>query len=1350
MAGKVNVKTFAGGMNKDIDFSLLKDNQYFDALNYKLVANEDANGFTLENAEGNSFWVNIEGIVKDEYKIIGHCFIHPYLVLFATDNENTKAPNGGISVIIRITVDKDEYQDISVIYRDDTVEGTLNFSDTYPISAVGYYEGSDNIKVYWTDNYNPIRGVNIMDSNLDTYSTGMLDLIPDFPLDTASPIDPRPNTLGLTTGALDACSVQYTYQYYIENGGQTSWAPMSPLQVVPTKEGFNFLRDQEGGEVDEETGYGVKFNIDIPSTNLYSNIRVIAVQYNSLNGVPTVRVIKELEIPSSTETTISVIDRGNVITVLLYEDIAISNSVSYKAKTLEIKDNRLFLGNITEDFFDVDFDARAYRHAAIGGDPKADARIYESDLTTYSTVNDSGTGDYTFAQVPETHDCINRFNDPDQEDTLIYQFQSDGATWGAEGSNVKVSFDVSSEVVLDTSLTSSTRPTNITVSGTGSTLYDAGKKSFHRQEVYRIGIVFKNTKLQTSPVKWVCDLKMPTYSDDSDAFVHLSYTPGSDLSSVLLGVEVEITSSLPAGAVGWEIVYVPRESDDRGVLGQGIIQPAVGSGSNHRATPSMLGELVIAPITWDDVTWFESPEISFNKNLKYKTGDFYNKIGYYTRGSGAASTDLDDTANYSYNHHKVVDFSPQGDYTADYKNVLDDAKVIGYDTDGNTRITLDNETVVPYIADGVNSGPNTTVLVAEHGTFDTDFINPGGGSAAEVPVANYRRNVFEIQFGGLSYYERQRNVYILASDIKLSNGSIITWEGDTVIDFFHYTKRCIDIPIAISGSATAGSTHLFAVETSILTRMSNSPYLYKALDSERHRLVQEISGTWEGEIEVSTGTYYTYDQEYELYRYNSVYSQQPMAIQFIADNEVFDEQITYETRVLSSEKKINNETLDSFTQFKINNFIDLNGDKGPLNNLMLFKDQLFFWQNTAFGVASVNTRSLIQDNNSGILALGTGGVLDRYDYLSDSIGNQSQFGIAKSRVALYWGDTNKNELFKYSDGLKSESKLKGIQTWINANGRMGEIKTVFDHKYNDVIFTITFARKLATTDIDGEYVDGFSIIPTTGLSTSSDYNIILNANYPSTETYPSRNVLSHNGSDWQASARPYGTGGTEYYVTIDHDPTQTYTITFNEIANGWVSRNSFTPGRYMELDTNYLSTNDYLALYKHNDTSASRCTYYGTEYDSELTLIFNKEYPYTKVWDSLKWHSESEDSDGVNQFKDTFDTLTIYNDYQHTGDRDLYYKGGIFGTASDAVPSTRPTELTRRERTWSMVIPRDIVNVDVSSNPDITSSGNWDETQSFKERMRSKWIACTFTYNNASNNTFSIPFISSIYRQSKR
>ena len=71
------------------------------------------------------------------------------------------------------------------------------------------------------------------------------------------------------------------------------------------------------------------------------------------------------------------------------------------------------------------------------------------------------------------------------------------------------------------------------------------------------------------------------------------------------------------------------------------------------------------------------------------------------------------------------------------------------------------------------------------------------------------------------------------------------------------------------------------------------------------------------------------------------------------------------------------------------------------------------------GIASVNDRSLINDNNAGELVLGTGGILTRYDYLVTqviefgiyaddrevylrTVKNQKPFRLKRDRRRIYW------------------------------------------------------------------------------------------------------------------------------------------------------------------------------------------------------------------------------------------------------------------------------------------------------------------------------------------------------------
>lgn len=118
-----------------------------------------------------------------------------------------------------------------------------------------------------------------------------------------------------------------------------------------------------------------------------------------------------------------------------------------------------------------------------------------------------------------------------------------------------------------------------------------------------------------------------------------------------------------------------------------------------------------------------------------------------------------------------------------------------------------------------------------------------------------------------------------------------------------------------------------------------------------------------------------------MYTYNSAYSSTNTAKGYIQSSIYAEDNVKSMNRITCSEVKSINEQTDSWTKFKFANYLDTDSTYGPVTNLKVFKNRLYFFQDSSVGIASVNDRSLINDNNAGELVLGTGGVLTRYDYL---------------------------------------------------------------------------------------------------------------------------------------------------------------------------------------------------------------------------------------------------------------------------------------------------------------------------------------------------------------------------------
>lgn len=197
-----------------------------------------------------------------------------------------------------------------------------------------------------------------------------------------------------------------------------------------------------------------------------------------------------------------------------------------------------------------------------------------------------------------------------------------------------------------------------------------------------------------------------------------------------------------------------------------------------------------------------------------------------------------------------------------------------------------------------------------------------------------------------------------------------------------------------------------------------------------------------------------YTQKKPYYEYNSVYSSTSGSKQYVPKSIYSVKNQINQTRIVVSELKTNNEMTDSWTKFKFANYIDVDSQYGQITNLKAFNNKLFYWQDNAVGIASVNERSLITDNNMAELTLGTGGILARFDYVATLNGSSivNDKSITNSATTIYWYDFDKNEICALGQGVVPLSKTKGVQSYLNTLPKQAKNNAVgfYDKKYNEV------------------------------------------------------------------------------------------------------------------------------------------------------------------------------------------------------------------------------------------------------------------------------------------------------------
>ena len=146
-------------------------------------------------------------------------------------------------------------------------------------------------------------------------------------------------------------------------------------------------------------------------------------------------------------------------------------------------------------------------------------------------------------------------------------------------------------------------------------------------------------------------------------------------------------------------------------------------------------------------------------------------------------------------------------------------------------------------------------------------------------------------------------------------------------------------------------------------------------------------------------------QDRLIHQYNLIYSDNGTSNDLYSPQSTTYLENTYSQRIYYSQLKTNGELLNSWNIFKPVDYIDVNPIYGELTDLFTTQDTLYFWQTKAFGKLSVNERSLVKDENSNLIQLGQGTVLQRSDYLSTKFGMRAQ-DMCKVNVDndIYWFD----------------------------------------------------------------------------------------------------------------------------------------------------------------------------------------------------------------------------------------------------------------------------------------------------------------------------------------------------------
>jgi len=372
------------------------------------------------------------------------------------------------------------------------------------------------------------------------------------------------------------------------------------------------------------------------------------------------------------------------------------------------------------------------------------------------------------------------------------------------------------------------------------------------------------------------------------------------------------------------------------------------------------------------------------------------------------------------------------------------------------------------------------------------------------PLISYNRQVTN-QYGGNTNQAKSNNTYISCNQyqpvtsVGVYNNTIFS--GDTYVNLVdENTKRKAlrggtdTQPYVQSLSNPGGSSfsisYFYVTETCINTnlRQKNGSFNSSLNVTGVNNQFFWVDGSGNYQITTPNKDFFSGYLNYtENFNYNTSFLNENDLVSYIPTPIPFVEVDTFDSRIANSEVKINGELTDSWSIFKPNAYHDVDSIYGPINNLSVSSNRLFFWQDSAFGYQPVNRKVLQPDGSNTELVLGTGSTLDKHEYISTKHGSKHQWSILTTDKGFYWYDVLSNKQIRYTgEGVVPLSDTKGMHSFFDKNIKYDILKTdnplngtgiscYYDYKYNEAIHTyLDGTNGIKKTLAYSDHVDGYT------------------------------------------------------------------------------------------------------------------------------------------------------------------------------------------------------------------------------------------------------------------------------------
>lgn len=935
-------------------------------------------------------------------------------------------PNGPFGTTAKIIYRKDQNNNFYKVGQINNNTQSV-FTDTVETSNI-FYQNKKIIDV-------PIETLNIYDTSSIIYPQISLQILEVEPLTTN------------IQSNLPVGKYQFAYQYYNSDFELLPSQPTELIYLVSEKLSYNSSNfhgsDEFIGDSNNRTlsNKSVKITIDKHKV-FYSYIRIYAFHYYSNLETPSIInyvdiTLRDSEI-SGEENIIYLYTGNNYTNTISYVDFLTKSMNLFKCQTLEVKNNKLLVGNIEYDNeFEVsaEFDCRIFGAVKYPQGGFAEIQL-DSNNPLVSAIS---TEYYNFIKnpslIPFNHDCIQPFQDyidiyNTSPGKYTFEKYNNKDVVGREGLNIKCEI-IQYDYLLNNNIANSYPDFTLGFSQNSDI-----KGFYFPTETYAFGVHFFDVIGRKSSVQWMSDIYFPRYDGTmiSTNYINsLGTITNSKYYYKGLGIKFTL-KNIPKDATHWQIVKCERTEKDKTVLFAGY----------YEAKDRNAGFLLFPELQYDS-----------EYTLDIYPNDYLLFVGTF-RNTEKFTNDLQINTEHQLNFPPAYQQN-NNTYTlgVQYVKVLEPGESITYN-----GVTYTNEYDTGDIANNY-LGPCSRRLFV----YSTNNVSVDGFNG----YAYYKRSI--IPYNGNTYNDRINRVYKPSGKIYSVSQTITDFNGDcyvgyltSIMKFYKGTETPLpanlDVTSSILFMGICESTYNLNLQSVNLRKwydyQQNRAYLYRlyysvGLNGLKYWAIQPT-------LDEGTTLFSQYGLNRDVisdsdslvinedtYKYNQVYSKQNTLLSFYTNKKNIqkvgnnlsitnsDSTFKFPYRVLYSNNKVVGNLLDEWRTFYIYDFKDMDADSGEITELRVLSDQLLVFQIQGVAILPVDERGLISAGTSDFFTLGDGKALGRYLYLSKQDGLQDIKAIVNTdNQTLYFFDRKTKRFNALSGGqITPLSVIKGMNSFFN-------------------------------------------------------------------------------------------------------------------------------------------------------------------------------------------------------------------------------------------------------------------------------------------------------------------------------